>query len=74
MRPGPVWVDDHGGWSYTTVRARSPRELPLAPANAESDALRWWPLDEVADLPLHHGFAAAWPSLRELVLATYHGA
>jgi 8-oxo-dGTP diphosphatase len=65
--PFDEWLDDHGGWSYTTVLARTDAEdelAELAPANAESDAVRWWPVDEVADLPLHDGFAAAWPHLR----------
>ncbi len=63
--PFAEWIDEHGGWSYTTVLARTDGPLELAPANAESVAVRWWPVDEVADLPLHHGFAAAWPDLRD---------
>jgi hypothetical protein len=39
----------------------------VEPLNAESTALRWWALDEVAALELHRGFAAAWPSLRRLL-------
>jgi 8-oxo-dGTP pyrophosphatase MutT (NUDIX family) len=65
--PFGEWVDDHGGWTYTTIVARGPRTLELAPANAESTAIRWWAIDEVAALPLHAGFAASWPSLRELI-------
>lgn len=64
LLPFGEWVDEHGGWSYTTVLARTPERMPLAPANAESVAVRWWPLDEVAELDLHRGFAAAWPHLR----------
>jgi 8-oxo-dGTP pyrophosphatase MutT (NUDIX family) len=60
-------VDDHGGWSYTTIVARTAATLEVAPANAESTAIRWWPIGVVADLRLHHGFAAAWPTLRELL-------
>jgi 8-oxo-dGTP diphosphatase len=67
IAPGAEWVDDHGGWAYTTVLARGGPALELAPANAESDDLRWWPLDEVSGLALHDGFAAAWPYLRELI-------
>ena len=58
---------DHGGWAYTTIVARTTSPLDVEPANAESLALRWWLLDEVAGLVLHRGFAAAWPDLRPLV-------
>jgi 8-oxo-dGTP diphosphatase len=34
-------------------------------ADAESVAVRWVPLDDVDALPLHPGFAASWPALRE---------
>ncbi len=61
------WIDEHGGWSYTTVIARAPSELELAPANGESVELRWWALAEVPTLLLHSGFAAAWPTLRLLI-------
>jgi 8-oxo-dGTP pyrophosphatase MutT (NUDIX family) len=67
VRPGPSWIDDHGGWSYTTVVARARGDLCLQPANQECTELRWWPVDEVASLPLHWGFAGAWPSLRGLI-------
>ncbi len=51
------------GWSYTTVIADAPEQLTTV-ANRESAELRWVPVDEVADLPLHPGFAASWPQLR----------
>ena len=35
--------------------------------NFESVEVRWWPIDEVTALTLHTGFAAAWPTLRELI-------
>ncbi len=65
--PFGEWIDDHGGWSYTTIVARSTVGLDLAPANAESTAIRWWPIDAVGGLRLHHGFAATWPALRDLI-------
>jgi 8-oxo-dGTP diphosphatase len=52
-----------GLWSYTTVIADAAAPLPTL-ANRESLELRWVPDSQVADLPLHRGFAAAWPSLR----------
>jgi 8-oxo-dGTP pyrophosphatase MutT (NUDIX family) len=68
LTPFAEWVDDHGGWSYTTVLARTDiLSDDLAPANAESVAIAWWPLEDVAALPLHTGFAAAWPYLRRLL-------
>ena len=50
-------------WSYTTVVADAPEQLPTI-ANRESSELRWVAEDEVADLPLHPGFAASWQRLR----------
>jgi 8-oxo-dGTP diphosphatase len=38
--------------------------------NRESSELRWVAEDEVADLPLHPGFAASWDRLRT-VAASY---
>jgi 8-oxo-dGTP pyrophosphatase MutT (NUDIX family) len=67
--PYDEWVDDHGGWSYTTVIARADGAVDLAPANPESVAIRWWPVEQVDGLPLHAGFAAAWPHLRGLLTA-----
>jgi 8-oxo-dGTP pyrophosphatase MutT (NUDIX family) len=67
VTPFGEWVDDHGGWSYTTIVARGPGTLRLEPANAESTAIRWWSIDDVTGLPLHAGFAASWPALRQLI-------
>lgn len=64
-----TWTDDHGGWSYTTVIATTGSPVSVAPANAESVQLSWWPIDTVAGLPLHSGFAAAWPQLVPLLVA-----
>ena len=57
-------VDDHGGWSYTTVVAQAVVELAVHALDRESTAVRWVPLDGVAGLPLHPGFAGTWPQLR----------
>jgi 8-oxo-dGTP diphosphatase len=65
--PFGEWVDDHGGWSYTTVVARSADEVAVVPTNGESTAMTWWDVDDVAGLPLHRGFAATWPAVRELL-------
>jgi 8-oxo-dGTP pyrophosphatase MutT (NUDIX family) len=65
--PFAEFVDDHGGWTYTTIVARAASTLDLAPANAESTAIRWWPIADVAGLRLHHGFARSWPALQRLI-------
>lgn len=67
ITPYAEWVDDHGDWSYTTVLAHAGSALVVEPINTESTAMRWWPLDQVLALPLHEGFAAAWPRLRALI-------
>jgi 8-oxo-dGTP diphosphatase len=60
------YVDDHGGWAYTTVVATASATMGLAPRNWESDAVRWVPLPEVDTLDLHPGFARTWPLLRDV--------
>ncbi len=50
-------------WTYTTVIADAAELLHTVP-NQESAELRWVGEDEVADLPLHPGFAASWHRLR----------
>lgn len=54
------------GWSYTTVIADADELLDTVP-NRESAELRWVAEDDVAELPLHPGFAASWARLREVV-------
>jgi 8-oxo-dGTP diphosphatase len=58
-----VFGDDGAHWSYTTVIADAVEQLPTTP-NRESAELRWVAEDDVADLPLHPGFAASWARLR----------
>lgn len=50
-------------WSYTTVVADAGELLPTVP-NRESAEMRWVGENEVAQLPLHPGFAASWHRLR----------
>jgi 8-oxo-dGTP pyrophosphatase MutT (NUDIX family) len=61
-----AYVDDHGGWSYTTVvgQARS-AVLPTA-LTAETLEVRWVRVSQVPDLPLHPGFAATWETVRAI--------
>ncbi|CAN5224063.1 NUDIX domain-containing protein [soil metagenome] len=58
-------VLDLGFWSYTTVVTRATREFTPVMGDAESEALSWVPAADVDSLPLHPGFAAAWPDLRK---------
>lgn len=54
------------GWTYTTVIADTGSLLETVP-NRESSELRWVPVDNVAGLPLHPGFAASWPTLLDVI-------
>lgn len=57
-------VDDHGGWTYTTVLAEAQAELTVHALDRESTDVRWVHVDAVVALPLHPGFAGTWPQLR----------
>ena len=54
-----------GFWRYTTVIAETIESFDAVIGDAESEALTWVPEDAVEAMPLHPGFAAAWPQLRE---------
>lgn len=54
---------DHVDWRYTTVIADELVRVDPIATDAESDEVRWVPLDEVTARPLHPAFAAAWPEL-----------
>lgn len=64
-------ADDHGDWAYTTVIARCEGAEPVP--DYESAQLTWTALDGLpggpglACAPLHPGFAAALPALREKI-------
>lgn len=53
-------------WTYTTFVVEVP-EVFGASINFETADVAWLPLDVVETLPLHAGFAAAWPELRRIV-------
>jgi 8-oxo-dGTP diphosphatase len=66
VEPLEEFLDDHGGWSYTTLVARLVR--PFEPRhNFESQETRWVRVDEVNALPLHDGFARSWPLLSDII-------
>ncbi len=58
-----AFVDDHGGWSYTTVFASSSTMFEVTEVCAESTAVRWVRERTLTDLSLHPGFAATWPQV-----------
>jgi len=63
------FVDDHGGWSYTTVVVEAPEALPVAIRGGESVEFQWFPaaLLSTAEGPdLHPGFAHTWPHVSRL--------
>ena len=57
-------VNDLGYWSYTTVLARAIELFEPYVGDAESIALSWVPLADVAELPLHPGLERSWVELR----------
>ncbi len=57
-------VFDVGYWSYTTVLAVASELFEPYLGDAESIALSWVPIADVAGLPLHPGLASGWPALR----------
>jgi 8-oxo-dGTP pyrophosphatase MutT (NUDIX family) len=62
-------VLEHPDWSYTTVLADELVPVHPTVTDAESDEIRWVPLDEVETLPLLPAFAEAWPALRARITA-----
>ena len=59
------YVLDLGFWSYVTVFAEPLRDFPATRCDAESIELRWVPLDNVTELPLHPEFGRSWPAVRD---------
>ncbi len=53
-------------WAYTTFVVEVPHEFGRS-MGFETDAVAWDGLDEVERRPLHPGFAAAWPAVRQLI-------
>jgi 8-oxo-dGTP diphosphatase len=64
VRPYGQLVDDHGGWAYSTVVGLPRGAVEPRAVSGESEDVRWVDADAAGALPLHPGFAAAWPRLR----------
>ena len=67
------FVDDHGGWSYTTVIARAAVAMHLTALTAETIEVRWVPADDLGSVLLHPGFAATWEAVRAVSAAASPG-
>ncbi|MBW0135992.1 NUDIX hydrolase [Pseudonocardia abyssalis] len=63
------YVDDHGGWTYTTVIARAAGPVHLTALTDETIEVRWVPADGLGAVPLHPGFAASWETVRAVSAA-----
>ena len=53
-------------WAYTTVVVEVRRRFGES-LNFETDAVGWFTIAEVDDLPLHAGFVAAWPHVQKII-------
>ncbi|MGH4006846.1 MAG: NUDIX domain-containing protein, partial [Pseudonocardiaceae bacterium] len=60
------YVDDHGGWSYTTVVAHATDRMLPTGLTGETLEVRWVLAADLAALPLHPGFAATWETVRAI--------
>jgi len=61
-----TYVDDHGGWSYTTVVGQARSLVVPTALTAETLEVRWVRAAAVNELPLHPGFAATWETVRAI--------
>jgi 8-oxo-dGTP diphosphatase len=59
-------VDDHGGWSYTTVVGTARDAVLPTGITGETLEVRWVRADHLHELPLHPGFAATWETVRAI--------
>jgi 8-oxo-dGTP pyrophosphatase MutT (NUDIX family) len=66
---GARWVDDHGGWAYTTVLARPARPIEAddLQLDGESTGVAWVRLAELEEVALHPGLAGSLATLRPLL-------
>jgi 8-oxo-dGTP pyrophosphatase MutT (NUDIX family) len=67
VRPRLLSVLDLDYWSYTTLVGDVVRPFEPTISDPESRELAWIPPAEVADKPLHPGFAASWAELQPLL-------
>jgi 8-oxo-dGTP diphosphatase len=71
VRKRAEFIDDHGGWSYTSVLAEAGTPFPVQSDDDETDEAAWVALPKVTALNLHPGLAAHWAELQsELATVT----
>ncbi|WP_067804924.1 NUDIX domain-containing protein [Actinomadura formosensis] len=58
-------VEDHGGWSYTSVMGSLSERLPVDPASRETRRAEWVRAEEVTERRLFEPFARSWPRLQD---------
>jgi len=64
VRQRGLFIDDHGGWSYTSVLAEADAPFGVQSDDDETDEVAWVELPKVTELNLHPGLAAHWAELR----------
>lgn len=58
-------VEDHGGWSFTSVAGELPEMVPVRPASRETRKAEWVRAEEVDQRKLFAPFARSWPRLQD---------
>ncbi|QXJ24769.1 NUDIX domain-containing protein [Actinomadura graeca] len=58
-------VEDHGGWSFTSVTGALPERVEVRPASRETRKAEWVRAEEVEDRKLFAPFARSWPRLQD---------
>lgn len=58
-------VEDHGGWSFTSVVGSLSELPPVRPASRETRRAEWVRAEDVTRRKLFEPFARSWPRLRE---------
>ncbi|WP_301177823.1 NUDIX hydrolase [Actinomadura geliboluensis] len=58
-------VEDHGGWSFTSVMGSLTELVPVDAASRETRRAEWVREEEVTDRKLFAPFARSWPRLRD---------
>ncbi|GGT90240.1 NUDIX domain-containing protein [Actinomadura citrea] len=58
-------VEDHGGWSFTSVVGSLPERARVLPASRETRRAEWVRAEEVTDRKLFEPFARCWPRVQE---------
>jgi len=68
-----IFSDDHGNWRYDTVIAHTERDPGAHEANAESEDIRWGPIDGGAGSELNPALRRSWVELIDHVKSTLPG-